>query len=86
MSTRGILRVHQSTRILETYWGHERSEIRAMSHIRIEASDTCKSYLRTIDLAQNGGAVPIVDDLGRWLERLTQAQRLELMRIFERMA
>ncbi len=33
------------------------------SHIRIEACDTCKSYLRTIDLTKNGRAVPIVDDL-----------------------
>ncbi len=33
------------------------------SHIRIEACDTCKSYLRTIDLAKNGRAIPIVDDL-----------------------
>ena len=34
-----------------------------LSHIRIEACDTCKSYLRTIDLTKNGRAVPIVDDL-----------------------
>ncbi len=34
-----------------------------LSHIRIEACDTCKSYLRTIDLTKNGHAVPIVDDL-----------------------
>jgi len=33
------------------------------SHIRIEACDTCKSYLRTIDLTKNGCAIPIVDDL-----------------------
>jgi FdhE protein len=34
-----------------------------LPHIRIEACDTCKSYLRTIDLTKNGRAVPIVDDL-----------------------
>jgi FdhE protein len=34
-----------------------------LSHIRIEACDTCKSYLRTIDLTKNGRAIPIVDDL-----------------------
>jgi len=34
-----------------------------LSHIRIEACDTCKSYLRTIDLTKNGHAIPIVDDL-----------------------
>jgi formate dehydrogenase accessory protein FdhE len=32
-------------------------------HIRIEACDACKSYLRTIDLTKNGRAIPIVDDL-----------------------
>ncbi len=32
-------------------------------HIRIETCDTCKSYLRTIDLTKNGRAIPIVDDL-----------------------
>jgi FdhE protein len=34
-----------------------------LAHIRIDACDTCKSYLRTIDLTKNGRAVPIVDDL-----------------------
>jgi Protein involved in formate dehydrogenase formation len=32
-------------------------------HIRVEACDTCKSYVRTIDLTKNGHAVPVVDDL-----------------------
>ena len=32
-------------------------------HIRVEACDTCHSYLRTIDLTKDGHAVPIVDDL-----------------------
>src|ERR1700676_1565996 len=32
-------------------------------HIRVEACDTCKVYLRTIDLTKDGNAVPIVDDL-----------------------
>jgi FdhE protein len=34
-----------------------------LPHLRIEACDTCKSYLRTIDLTKNGHAIPIVDDL-----------------------
>ncbi len=34
-----------------------------LPHVRIDACDTCKSYLRTIDLTTNGRAVPIVDDL-----------------------
>jgi formate dehydrogenase accessory protein FdhE len=32
-------------------------------HIRVEACDTCKYYLRTIDLTKDGNAVPLVDDL-----------------------
>jgi len=34
-----------------------------LPHIRVEACDTCKSYLRTIDLTKDGHAVPVVDDL-----------------------
>jgi len=33
------------------------------SHLRVEACDTCKSFLRTVDLTKNGHAIPIVDDL-----------------------
>jgi FdhE protein len=32
-------------------------------HIRVECCDTCKHFLRTIDLTKEGNAVPIVDDL-----------------------
>jgi FdhE protein len=32
-------------------------------HIRIEACEACKVYVRTIDLTTNGNAVPVVDDL-----------------------
>lgn len=32
-------------------------------HIRVEACETCKFSLRTIDLTKDGNAVPIVDDL-----------------------
>ncbi len=32
-------------------------------HVRVESCDTCKFYLRTIDLTTDGNAVPIVDDL-----------------------
>ena len=32
-------------------------------YIRIEACETCKFYLRTIDLTKDGNAVPLVDDL-----------------------
>lgn len=32
-------------------------------HIRVECCDTCKHFLRTIDLTTDGNAVPVVDDL-----------------------
>ena len=32
-------------------------------HVRVEACDTCKFYLRTIDLTKDGNAIPLVDDL-----------------------
>jgi formate dehydrogenase accessory protein FdhE len=32
-------------------------------HIRVEACETCKFYLRTIDMTKDGYAVPMVDDL-----------------------
>jgi FdhE protein len=33
------------------------------SYIRVEACDTCRFYLRTIDMTKDGNAVPLVDDL-----------------------
>ncbi|MGB7284396.1 MAG: formate dehydrogenase accessory protein FdhE [Candidatus Acidiferrum sp.] len=32
-------------------------------HIRVETCDTCKIFVRTIDLTKDGHAVPMVDDL-----------------------
>jgi formate dehydrogenase accessory protein FdhE len=32
-------------------------------HIRVEACDTCRRCLRTVDLTKDGRAVPVVDDL-----------------------
>src|SRR6266550_1006898 len=32
-------------------------------HVRVEACNTCKFYLRTIDLTRDGNAIPLVDDL-----------------------
>jgi FdhE protein len=32
-------------------------------HIRIEACDTCKVYLKAIDMTRDGLAVPEVDEL-----------------------
>ena len=34
-----------------------------LPHVRVEACDTCKFYLRTVDLTKDGHAVPLVDDL-----------------------
>lgn len=33
------------------------------SHVRVEACDTCHSYIKTVDLTKNGHAVPVVDEL-----------------------
>ncbi len=32
-------------------------------HVRIEACDTCKHYIKTVDLTKNGLAVPVVDEV-----------------------
>ena len=32
-------------------------------HIRMECCETCKHFLRTVDLTKDGNAVPLVDDL-----------------------
>jgi FdhE protein len=34
-----------------------------LAHVRVEACDTCKFYLQTVDLTKDGHAVPLVDDL-----------------------
>ena len=34
-----------------------------LPHIRVEACDTCKFYVRTVDLTKDGHAIPLVDDL-----------------------
>jgi len=34
-----------------------------LPHIRMECCETCKHFLRTIDLTKDGHAVPVVDDL-----------------------
>jgi FdhE protein len=32
-------------------------------HVRVEACDTCRHYIKTVDLTKNGHAVPVVDEL-----------------------
>jgi formate dehydrogenase accessory protein FdhE len=34
-----------------------------LPHVRVEACETCKFFIRTIDLTKDGHAVPVVDDL-----------------------
>jgi FdhE protein len=34
-----------------------------LPHIRVEACDTCKRYIKTVDLTKDGHAVPVVDEL-----------------------
>jgi hypothetical protein len=36
---------------------------RQFEHVRVEACETCKSYIKTVDLTKNGLAVPEVDEL-----------------------
>jgi FdhE protein len=33
------------------------------THARVEACDTCKTYIKTIDMTKDGRAVPVVDEL-----------------------
>jgi formate dehydrogenase accessory protein FdhE len=56
-------------RILCAHCGEEREKelpvyvAEAFPHIRVECCETCKHFLRTIDLTRDGNAVPLVDDL-----------------------
>jgi FdhE protein len=34
-----------------------------LPHVRVEACDTCHTYIKTIDLTKDGRAVPVVDEL-----------------------
>lgn len=34
-----------------------------LPHIRVEACDACRYYIKTIDLTKNGNAIPVVDEL-----------------------
>lgn len=34
-----------------------------LEHVRIDACDTCRVYLKTVDLTKDGLAVPVVDDI-----------------------
>ncbi len=34
-----------------------------MDHVRVEACDTCQTYIKSVDLTRDGHAVPVVDEL-----------------------
>jgi FdhE protein len=34
-----------------------------LPHVRVEACDTCRHYIKTIDLTKDGRAMPVVDEL-----------------------
>jgi FdhE protein len=34
-----------------------------LEHVRVECCDTCKSYLKTVDLTRNGLAEPLIDEI-----------------------
>ena len=56
-------------RILCAYCGEEQEQklpvyvAERFPQVRVECCDTCKHFLRTIDLTKDGNAVPLVDDL-----------------------
>jgi formate dehydrogenase accessory protein FdhE len=56
-------------RLLCAACGEEREEklpiyvAEQFPHIRVESCDTCRRYIRTIDLTKDGNAVALVDDL-----------------------
>jgi len=56
-------------RIYCAYCGEDREQAlpvfvaEKFPHIRVEACDTCRHCLRTVDLTKDGNAVPTVDDL-----------------------
>ena len=44
------------------------------AHIRVEACDACKTFIKTIDLSQQGHAIPVIDEMASlsltlWAER-----------------
>jgi len=56
-------------RILCAHCGEEREQqlpvyiAEEMPHIRVETCESCKYFLRAIDLTKDGNAIPLVDDL-----------------------
>jgi len=36
---------------------------REFDYVRVDACDTCRTYIKSIDLSKNGNAVPVVDEL-----------------------
>lgn len=34
-----------------------------IDHVRVEACDTCRTYIKTVDLTKDGRAIPLIDEL-----------------------
>jgi FdhE protein len=34
-----------------------------IDYVRVDACDTCHSYIKSVDMTKNGRAVPVVDEL-----------------------
>ena len=34
-----------------------------LPHLRVDSCDSCRHYIKTVDLTKNGHAVPVVDEL-----------------------
>jgi FdhE protein len=45
------------------------------AHVRLEACDTCRGYIKTVDLTKDGHAIPMVDELATIPLNLWAAER-----------
>jgi FdhE protein len=34
-----------------------------LKHVRVEACDSCRTYIKTVDLTKSGRAEPVVDEM-----------------------
>ena len=62
-STTGLSSVGLAPARLPTCWLAAAQHPAVFPHIRIEACDTCRRYLLSIDLTTDPAAVPLVDEM-----------------------
>ena len=43
--------------------GEEREQAPALEHVRVDACESCRRYLKTVDRSRLGLAVPLVDEV-----------------------